>query len=127
MSKRISRSTQFNHKPIEFSDISYNSTCITLNLSSSLACVIYQREMDSHTRRGISKNIVERQKSTPCQCEQHWLSKWVDNSNSTSGQAIKYNKVCAYLGIKSDTTLKFKCTYDKDKRVITQVVPPFQI
>ena len=37
------------------------------------------------------------------------------NTNSTTGQALRYNRVRAFLKIESDAILQFKCPYDNLK------------
>ena len=69
------RSTHLNQKPIELSEIRYDSTCITLNIPISFACLTCEPKMCIHTKKGRQHKALERLKDDRNKCEQLWLTK----------------------------------------------------
>ena len=97
--RRKSRSAHLNRKPIDLSEICYDSTCITLNIPQSIACLKYEPKMCIHTKRGRQQKMLERLKYDRNKCDQIWLTKVATNQNCPIGKLIRHNEVRAYLGI----------------------------
>ena len=108
MSKpRKLRSTRLSCKSMELSDVRYNSTCITLQIPISLACLTCEPKLCIHTKKGRQQKASERLKAERNRCEQLWLTKWVSNKNSATSKIVRHNQVRAYLGIQSNVILEF--------------------
>lgn len=104
-----------NRKAIELSEICYDSTCKTLSIPQSLACLICEPSIDIHTKKGRQQKELERHKTQRSRCNQLWLSKWATNQNSSTSKLICHNEIRGYLGIESDVILDF--TYKNTKQL----------
>ena len=105
--RRKSRSARLNRKPIDLSEICYDSTCITLNIPQSMACLKCEPKMCIHTKRGRQQKALERLKDDRNKCDQIWLTKVATNQKCSTSKIIRHNEVRAYLGIESDVILEF--------------------
>ena len=108
--QRKLRLTQLNRKIINLSLICYNSTCISLKLSISLACLTCEPTICIHTKKSRQQKTLERHKNERNRCDQLWLTKWVTNINSAISKLIRHNEVRAYLGVQSHVVLDFTNT-----------------
>ena len=105
--QRKSRSTHLNRKPIDLSEICYDSTCITLNITLSFSCVTCESKMCIHTKKGRQQKALERLKDDRNKCDQIWLTEVVPNQSCSTSKLLRHNEVRAYLGIESDVILEF--------------------
>ena len=103
--RRKSWSTHLNQKPIELSEIRYDSTCITLNIPLSFSCLTYNSKMCIHTKKVRQQKALERLKDDRNKCEQLWLTKVATNQKKSTSKLICHNEVRAYLGNKNKPSL----------------------
>ena len=122
--RRKSRSAHLNRKPIDLSEICYDSTCITLNIPQSLACLTCEPKICIHTKKGRQQKALERLKDDRNKCDQLWLTKVVSNQKCPTSKLIRHNEVRAYLGIESDVILQFSY---HNKSTETKANPAFEM
>ena len=103
-----SRSTQLSRKTIDLSQLCYDSTCVILKITLSLACLTCQTKLRIYTKKCRHQKALERHKNKRNQCDQLWLTKWVASNNSATSKMIKYNEVRTYLEVESNVYLDFK-------------------
>ena len=107
LQRRKSWSRYLRRKPIDLSEVCYNSTCITLNLPLSLACLQCEPKMCIHTKAGRQQKALERLKDDRNKCDQLWLTKVATNQRCPTSKLKLHNQIRTYLGIESDVILEF--------------------
>ena len=108
---------------IDLSQVKCNSTCISLNIPSSLECSECANELDPLIRTR-KKRKSQRQKCDRRKCRQYWDTKWTQGKDATEGNILKHKKVRAYLQINQDITIDYKCIYKKDEYVMCCIEIP---
>ena len=125
--RRKSRSTQLNRKPIELSDVRYNSTCITLQIPLSLACLTCEPKLCIHTKKGRQQKALERLKDDRNKCDQLWLTKVATNQRCPTSKLMRHNQIRTYLGIESDVILEFTNKNTTQLKDIPTTIPPTKL
>lgn len=103
--------------PIDLSQVRYNSTCISLNLPSSLSCPTCANDVCILSNKRKKRKTNERHKTVRNCCLQYWTNKWTTGSLATVSHITTHNRIRAYLGIQSDVVLEDFSFYEANDSI----------
>ena len=91
--------------PILLSQIKHDSTCVTLKIPYTLACLICKSKLCLLTNSRAPRKkfrLIHRQN----RCDQYWDEKWTLGTNASSFNIKKHNDIRTYLRIETVVNLE---------------------
>ena len=107
-------------RDINLTDITYTSTCIDLNLPSTLQCSTCSLKSDPLKKKSSHKEKRFRNTSERRRCRQPWASVH-GLPTATTSTNILFCRVRQYLKIDNNVTIKQLCVYSNKKRKCSEI------